>query len=544
MYRYKVLLVDDEPLVLAGIKIMADWNRLNCELTGNAKNGRQALELMGQTQPDIVIADINMPIMNGIEMLENAQEVYPETVFVMLTNMTDFDLVRECLQYQVVDYIVKTEMDQASLEETVEKAKLEADKRRKLSENDLERDCAKLNTANIISEGMIQLYTNSYLPPALLALMERQEILDSYIFLSLQFAYPAPLMFSDDAYQQYERLYTWECEIVQEISKTCFSNVLLIKPESTDHAHLILLVWGVSPDTYTQQIENFYKKLQTASQELTGLTPCLLATDAFTSKDGLKRWPAMIKTLQDHFYNTGETILHYRDLTQTDFQKLDTNSLIRGLRKDIENRNNSDIFIYLKTIMETMSGTYYRRKDCIWLCSEIYHMVCDAMTESCAPGRQIGLFSCHTPGYAYLKYILTRNDAIHFLMSLGNELFTVIQPASSHHEDIITRAKSYIKEHLHKRISLNDVAQHVYLSPGYLSALFKKQCQESLVDYINRKKMEEACLMLESETYLINQISELLSFENAYYFTRVFKKHIGVTPREYQDRCRKKRTSP
>lgn len=83
---------------------------------------------------------------------------------------------------------------------------------------------------------------------------------------------------------------------------------------------------------------------------------------------------------------------------------------------------------------------------------------------------------------------------------------------------------------------LQDVADHVNISPSYLSALFKKAYGQNLVDFINQTKVQRACELIREGKYRIYEISYMLSFENAYYFTKVFKKHTGCTPTEYQRR--------
>lgn len=108
---YQVLLVDDEPLILAGIKFMIDWQKNGCQIADTAGNGQQALEKLRALHPDIVICDIAMPVLSGIDLLQHAAEESPETVFIMLTNHQDFQLARKSLRYRSVDYLLKTDLD-------------------------------------------------------------------------------------------------------------------------------------------------------------------------------------------------------------------------------------------------------------------------------------------------------------------------------------------------------------------------------------------------------------------------------------------------
>ena len=119
---YQVLLVDDEPLILAGIKFMIDWQKNDCQIIGTAGNGQQALEKLRALHPDIVICDIAMPVLSGIDLLQRASEESPETVFIMLTNHQDFQLARKSLRYRSVDYLLKSDLDAETLETSLTRA--------------------------------------------------------------------------------------------------------------------------------------------------------------------------------------------------------------------------------------------------------------------------------------------------------------------------------------------------------------------------------------------------------------------------------------
>lgn len=126
---YQVLLVDDEPLILSGIKFLIDWQQQDCQIVDTARNGQQALEKIRQLQPDIVICDISMPVLTGTELLSLTAKESPATVFIMLTNHPDFDLARESLRFAAVDYLLKSQLSAETLEKSLARAKAERDKR-------------------------------------------------------------------------------------------------------------------------------------------------------------------------------------------------------------------------------------------------------------------------------------------------------------------------------------------------------------------------------------------------------------------------------
>ena len=107
----KVLLVDDEPLVLIGLQGMLDWNKLGWEIVGTARNGKEALELVRERCPDLVLCDIKMPVMGGLALAKKCQELdLGLPVFIMLTSYEEFDYVKQSINLGVLEYLVKLDL--------------------------------------------------------------------------------------------------------------------------------------------------------------------------------------------------------------------------------------------------------------------------------------------------------------------------------------------------------------------------------------------------------------------------------------------------
>ncbi|MDO5551823.1 MAG: response regulator, partial [Lachnospiraceae bacterium] len=119
----KLLIVDDEPLVQIGIKSMLNWAEFGIEICGAAANGEAALGLIREQMPEIVITDIKMPIMNGLELAKASREEFGSIpLFIVLTSFEEFQLVKQALSYQVLDYLIKLELDADSLAESIRRA--------------------------------------------------------------------------------------------------------------------------------------------------------------------------------------------------------------------------------------------------------------------------------------------------------------------------------------------------------------------------------------------------------------------------------------
>ena len=107
MKKLRVLLVDDEIMIREGFKRLFDWEAHDCEVVGEAADGMEALSRIDTLRPDIVIMDINIPIMNGLKVIQLSRMKHPNTVFVIVSGYDDFSYCREALRLQITDYILK-----------------------------------------------------------------------------------------------------------------------------------------------------------------------------------------------------------------------------------------------------------------------------------------------------------------------------------------------------------------------------------------------------------------------------------------------------
>ncbi len=119
----QVLLVDDEPLVLIGMQSMLNWGKLGLEIVGTARNGNDAWAIIQQHRPDIVICDVMMPVMDGLDLAEKCREVDNALpVFIMLTSFEEFNYVKRSLRLGAVEYLVKMDLTPELLESALHRA--------------------------------------------------------------------------------------------------------------------------------------------------------------------------------------------------------------------------------------------------------------------------------------------------------------------------------------------------------------------------------------------------------------------------------------
>jgi YesN/AraC family two-component response regulator len=412
---YRVLLVDDEPLILAGVKQLIDREKSNCTVVGTASRTAEALEKIGRLRPDVVICDIVMPGLSGIDLLKQANAEFPDTVFIMLSNRSEFDLARESLQYQAVEYLVKANLESMSLEKALARAFAECEKRNKLHrvEEADEMLHIRQRQTRITNAVRFLLCDSRPLPEEDTALLNEEGMLSCFAFAFIPLNFAVLPEYPDISEEEQRKIFDWETEIAGRLAVSFFPRSLLLpRPNSGGPGDLLLFAWGLSRESWEADAARFRERLIKTSGQITQLGTDVTASEFYPSVDSGEDFPShALNRMTEKYYHAGR-------------------------------------------------GT---------------------------------------------------------------------------HSDSIQKALQYILANTDKKIMLQDVADYACISPGYLSTLFKREYRQNLVDFINQTKIDMACELLRENKHRINEISFMLGFENAYYFTRVFRRHTGLTPSEFRE---------
>lgn len=526
---YQVLLVDDEPLILSGIKFLIDWQQQGCQIADTARNGQQALEKIRQLQPDIVICDISMPLISGTELLSLAAKESPATVFIMLTNHPDFDLARESLRFAAVDYLLKSQLNAETLEKSLARARAERDSRSLLAKARMADSYLAENSRQLLDSAILRVVQ----APQNARMDETAAVLASYHILDGWGMAYIPLRFSlvsdvgPAAHEDLERMFQWEQEVAGKLAQNLFAEVSLFCPDKQCQS-LFMLCWGIGPKTWQEKLLAFSDKLVTASSTIVQASPRVLGTDFFTGQEQLGECRRQLFLLREHYYLTSQGRVLFGNLQPPAYQPLGLTGLAGRLTAELQAKNAAGVSSLLTRAIGRIQDTPHEKSQAIWLCCEVSAAVEKAL------GADSPLGGC---GPQEIERLATRGQVVRWLEQLLNELIGHLEQYSFGRSALAEKARQYVYSNVEKRIMLQDVADYACISPGYLSSLFKKLYNQNLVDYINQVKMERACELIREGRYRIYEISYRLGFENAYYFSRVFKRHVGMTPTEYRKNC-------
>ncbi|MGL5436289.1 MAG: AraC family transcriptional regulator [Lachnospiraceae bacterium] len=516
----RLLIADDEPLVQVGIKSMLNWEQLGIEVVGTAFNGEIAYQQILQYAPEIVISDIKMPIMTGLELARKCQEDLGKIpLFIFITSYEEFDFVKTALSVQAVDYLIKLELDKETLEASVKKALSMLEERK----------------------GMV---AYSYAYPTLHSYKEKfflkliYNLFDNENQFTVQ-TKELGLTFHDQIYQiaygeihenpgnhsKLENLLNNSLQMIKEILSKYVSSYLL----SLDKKHFCIIFYYPDHDTPPNInfaleglsiVHNYFNVTLTIGIGNTVSDPLYISQSFQESRQAF----ALANEKNSVVYYSGNPGKQYTAFNMALFKA--------QLSEGFEEFNADILYETLTEIIELFSSYPSNFLQVIDGASNILYLTLSLLPDGEKEISQI--FADYNNGYRSLHQLNNTEQVINWLITLRDGLCKIIDEKKTLHKNtLILNIQKYMIEHIDERLVLNEIADLFGLSPNYLSTLFKKTCNIGFSEYISQKKIAKAKTMLLNPELKVYQVAEILSFENAFYFSKVFKKIEGISPRNY-----------
>ncbi len=524
---YKILIIDDESLARIGLQTMLTTiYGSTVEIVGAAQNGKEALSIIHTAHPDIVITDIKMPVMDGLELAKYVDEHFlQKPLFLFLTSYEDFNYAREALKYHAFDYLIKMEFNRDILKEILDRAFRELDKKMNYS-----IDETVLPTNVFINRFYYFLLNGGYHSnEQILELAEsfgQDLIADSFITVSLQVEYPNN---SEPASNQQYRLYFSILNSVKmalEMHFKCYitayshqlMGIILLLTEAENDP----VLWKSALLDASLLCRQYFNVQLYSGIGKKAKTPMDIAHSFATAQQALLQTNDKNTIILSDRFKPSQTVTSVnRDINITDINK----TLIHAIEQDNIQLFHTTIEILISNI-NTLGIEYS-----INLISCVIHLIINCLEN----GEKIlqEAFGDQELNYPMLYSLKTRDALYNYLKRVEYCVTdTITNRINDPKYKIVLDAKKYIQNHIYDKHTLNDVAKAIGISPNYLSALFKVYNQLGFTNYVTRLKVKTAQALLSKGHLKIYQISEQLGFDNPQYFSKVFKKYTGYSPSE------------
>ena len=536
---FKVLIIDDEPIIRKGLKNIINWKNFGCEVCGEAEDGLGGSELIQKQLPDIIITDIKMPEVDGLTMLREIKSAVPDSKIIILTGYRDFDYAHEAIKLGAFDFLLKpTKIEEltAVIARAVKEIKFQ-----KKREDELEK-------LKVLFRQNIPVLREKLLYDVIHGINANEEdILQKLELFDITMKTFFTLIVQNDSedadngeISQYDR-HLYQFGIINTFSEV-FSdkfNVISIALNNISIAFLVM------PANYIEDITELVNKkcayLQEIIRNCFGFTVSIAVSSEGTLPTQLpQKFKECKETMEYKFYMGNNSIIFHSDAHA--FFKYDDHSIPERLQKalleGIKSGNEFAVRERLHDISSYVKGSDHIGKEFIknfyWNILSSINIIRMSLPSNDGDKRT---------EYRELSGLYSLIEKC----SSTDELSTVLDEAalsvtfrvSSYNKGsiklILRNAVEYLQAHYTEQISLNEVAKHTFVSTYYISRMFKKELGKNFVDFLNELRIEKAKEMLKDVRFKAYEVAEKVGIPDAHYFSRLFKKHVGVTPTEFRE---------
>lgn len=554
---YRLLIVDDERHIVNWLyELFMEKSALELDIF-KAYSGREALDILNKVKIDIVLTDIRMPGMSGLELMEKVRENWVGSKGIFLTGFNEFDYIYKAIKYDGVSYILKTEDDDAIIN-AVERAAESIEKELKNDEiasravesEQLVEYLVQREILNAVIDGETA-QSNLYMhkqnqqeipldlkQPVILLMGRINSDADGMSPMMKQSKIVLSLKYLTEKYFARNISYG-----MMDIDK--FNIVWLMQPQKvvqdakTEDSKI---VWDKSALFIREMLETFQK----ACKEALGLDICFLLYEKPVGWHAIGRKLDIIKSIAGSRINSGSDASVIFTITDNEeasidlknekeslasYVKIKKTGLLQSYLEQGQSREFFDLLSDMAGGIKNVSSKHY------FPAIEIYYslsLMFMAYINRCGLVEKLS-FKIGLNRLTHIDEFTSWEEAVNYLFELGHAIFELQKNEQQDRDnEIIDHIKEFVKNNICGELSLVRISESVNYNPSYISRIFKQVNGVNLFDYINNIRIEKAMDMLERTNDKVQSIAKAVGFDSSQYFATFFKKRTGMTPQEYR----------
>ncbi|WP_138755550.1 response regulator [Paenibacillus sinopodophylli] len=520
-----LLVVDDERHYADSLADTIPWAKLGISQVLKAYSASEALALMESFPVDILMTDIHMPRMNGLELIEQARRRIPQLKCLLLTGYADFDYARKAIELQALDYLLKPAKDEQLLE-TMGRIVKQLEQERAIEQGFR----IYLDNSAELKAGLLLKVLSGTLNGEVLAeklkLFDLPLLMPGHVLLCLV-RLGSPFDEQDIYSQSLVRFAV--TNMLEELLMERYDCWSAVDEEGT----LLVVVYDLSDAPPNQ--EWLHERLEQLKREVQRLLKgeiCVGEADC-NFPDGLQASYMAAVTRLDKDSSSSAQVPERNEGEARLMRKLYEAPLLTHLLETEKwEEAEAKIRSFVSPLLHTGSPDLMR--DVFFFLSNAFQYIANrsgrTLTQVLTP-RQ----SAYVKGKAMLHAAQLESWALDALHTLRDKLG---EESEDHSLSIVRKTQSYIQKELDKDLSLTMLARRVYIHPNHLSKLFKQCTDTTVSQYIYEQRVLKACELLKHTNNKIYHIGENVGYPNTNWFIRKFRDYYQVTPQEYRDRYR------
>lgn len=532
---YRILLVDDEILVRDAIKENIDWKSIDCELVGDCENGKQAAEFVQEHPVDIVLTDILMPYMDGMELSHFLHDNYPDIVIVIFSGFGEFEYAKKAIQYGVSEYLLKpvTAMELTGVIEKM-KQKVDQQRREKSKMDKLAQNSEKYrkNEQIIRSKNMEALVNcTTDVNKTIQRLSE--------MGVDISAASYRVALFDIDLYSG---MYKLDTEKRQESALMAFvlfniSDEIVTREKAgiayqEGNNRVGILFQETWSRNFTSKTKEICREIQQKTKEVMGFDVSMgIGKWVKKPEELIQSHDMAAQTLQYRYLLGGNLLIDMEE--QHPAQEINLDESLADLKEFMKTGQKEQVDQTLVTIEEAIRQALMEKSRACMYLQQVIRTMDNACEDVSADMDRI-----REDRDELLRQVTDQKsfeDACKVVQKHTDRIFEILSEMNTSSSERQARlAIDYIqKNYMDPDLSLNSICSYLNISTSYFSTIFKDETGETFTEVLIRTRMEKARELLEKTTMKNYEIAEKVGFSDPHYFGISFKKMTGCTPTEY-----------
>jgi two-component system, response regulator YesN len=507
---YSILLVDDEKLELEMLAEYIRWGDMEIRVAGTAKNGREALQRMEELRPDIILTDVRMPIMDGLEFSRRAKQIDRNVQIAFLSGHDEFQYIKAALSVEAIGYLLKP-LDMEELKHLMDKIK---------------QKCDEIRISSQTSEVLKETYLRELF-------LENNPAVRSQWIEKLLLASPMPTNgFFQILYMSVDRINNNGMEIVALIRQFLQTEILgsFLCPikEGT-----YVLLNSRKLDAPSMKLYHLAEQVIQHVKERNGVTISIGVSDVGVGPEGLYDLYTAAKRANDSkFYFGLGSYIKADEAVEPVYEEVNPEPAIASICHAISHLQESTAITEIQDFFNAMRTSMVDRD---LVCSSALRLI-TAIEQHFA--NLLGGGSVHAMYVDDWKRIAsypTMNEIEAHITDVCRSILALMKDKDKDKNlHIIHQISDLIDRSFSRQLTIEDIAKQVYLSPNYVRTLFKEKTGETILEYLTRVRIHHAAELLKDKSKKIHEIAAAVGYENVSYFCSVFQKFKGTTPNEYR----------
>lgn len=512
----KLLIVDDETTTRKGLKDCIPWLDIGVDEVTDAEDGQKALEVATKFSPDIVLTDVRMPKMNGIELATKLRAMHHLCKIIFLSGYSDKEYLLSAIHLQAVNYVEKP-VNLDEIRQVIQQA---------VQLIHQEREKLRIEKSNLCLELIKRGASHENI---------KRRLLDMGLLPSEEaWAACSLIKVGTTGQEGHSGLHEYKQSLFETIERHCTKNQLYDLCTFKDDNHILLIVFG---NTYF--IKKFQSTLMSIKEELSqwlekgfhfsvGLGQTVHSLESIPDS-----YQGAVLALQNVFFEGYNHILTYQEQNSDcyDFSQQSIQPFVKAITTGCKNQAN----LFIKSIV---SDVRHRPNTLINHIKNFFFNLLMTLSKL-SEDRGIELLPLADKKEFFWEIISkaeTLSEIEAYLLEKIDVYFKALEEKESRNS-IVYSVMKYIQENYHQvNLSIKNLSDYAYLTPNYLCLLFKKEVGKTINQYITEIRMEKAKELLKNRKVKLYEVSNSVGFSDANYFAKLFKKMEGLNPSEYREK--------